>query len=146
MPTIGKFIVMLEPILTKFILLLFSIIPLLVAFTIATKMIFFNQSSFVTVTKALHKSSSMTIGEFDYETLFFSEVTLTAATFIFIPFIVIMAIVFMNLLLGIAVGDIKISMKNASTRASTYKNSKFSLSHLSVIDRCLEFIHKGHRP
>ena len=117
-PFIGNSIVMIESILTKFTLLLFAILPLLIAFTISTKMIFFNQPAFVTVAKAIHKSSSMTIGEFDYETLFFSKSTFIAAAFLFIPFIVIMTIVFMNLLLGIAVGDIKTSMDNARAKAS----------------------------
>ena len=66
----------------------------------------------------MHKTSSMIIGEFDYETLFFSKTTLTAATFIFIPFIVIMTIVFMNLLLGITVGDIQSSKEKAQAKAS----------------------------
>jgi hypothetical protein len=81
-------------------------------------MIFFNQSSFVTITKASHKISSMIIGEFDYENLFFSKSTFTVAIFIFIPFIFIMTIVFMNFLLGITIGDRKSSMKNARAKTS----------------------------
>jgi len=119
-PSFGNFLVMIESILIKFTLLVLAISPLLIAFAISTKMIFFNQPAFVTIAKALHKSSSMIIGEFDYETLFFSKTTFTAATFIFIPFIVLMTIVFMNLLLGITVGDIQGSLENARAKASKY--------------------------
>lgn len=117
-PKFGFYVAMIESILTKFTLLLLSIFPLLIAFTISTKMIFFNHQSFFTILSAMHKSSSMIIGEFDYEDLFFSKSTFTAAAFIFIPFIVIMTIVFMNLLLGITVGDIKSSEEKARAKAS----------------------------
>jgi len=114
-----NFIVIIESILIKFILLLFLIFPLLIGFSISINMIFFNQSSFVTITKASHKISSMIIGEFDYENLFFSKSTFTVAIFIFIPFIFIMTIVFMNLLLGITIGDRKSSiLKNARAKTS----------------------------
>ncbi|CAF3407987.1 unnamed protein product [Rotaria sp. Silwood1] len=119
-PMFGNFFVMIESILMKFTVLLFVMLPLLIAFTISTKMIFFNQAAFITVTRAIHKSSSMIVGEFDYEALFFSKSTFTAAVLLFIPFIVIMTIVFMNLLLGIAIGDIKSSMKNARAKANAY--------------------------
>ncbi|CAF1088242.1 unnamed protein product [Adineta steineri] len=119
-PFFGQFLVMLESILIKFVLLLISIFPLLIAFTMSIKMIFFNQPAFVTLTKTLHKSSSMIVGEFDYETLFFSKATFTAASFIFVPFIVIMTIVFINLLLGITVGDIQSSIDNARAKANAY--------------------------
>ncbi len=119
-PSFGNFLVMIESILIKFTLLVLAISPLLIAFAISTKMIFFNQPAFVTIAQALHKSSSMIIGEFDYETLFFSKTTFTAASFIFIPFIVLMTIVFMNLLLGITVGDIQGSLETARAKASKY--------------------------
>ncbi|CAF2821950.1 unnamed protein product [Rotaria sp. Silwood2] len=119
-PFFGNFVVMIESILIKFTLLLFVIFPLLIAFTISTKMIFFNQPAFVTVAKAIHKSSSMIVGEFDYETLFLSKSTFTAAIFLFIPFVAIMSIVFMNLLLGITIGDINSSMEKARAQANTY--------------------------
>jgi hypothetical protein len=60
----------------------------------------------------------MILGEFNYEILFFSKSTFIVGTFIFIPFIVIMRIVFINLLLGITVGDRKNSMENARAKAS----------------------------
>lgn len=119
-PFIGNFFVMIESILSKFVLLLFVTCPLLISFTMSTKMIFFNQPAFVTVRNAMHKSSSMIIGELDYETLFFSKSTFTIAAFLFIPFVVIMTIVFMNLVLGITIGDIKSSMENARAKASKY--------------------------
>jgi hypothetical protein len=136
-PRLGIFVVMIESILIKFTLLLSAIFPLLIAFTISTKMIFFNQPSFLTMIKAMHKSSSMIVGEFDYETLFFSKTTFTVASFIFIPFVVIMTIVFMNLLLGITVGDIKGSKENAKAKAGKEYLKLFSSIFEIIIFRCL---------
>lgn len=118
-PFFGDFLVMLESIRTKFTLLLVSTLPLLIAFAISARMIFHNQPAFVTLTKTLHKSSSMIIGEFDYENLFFSKETFPAASLIFTLFIILMAVVFINLLLGIAVDDIQDSSSSARSRAST---------------------------
>ncbi|CAF4085623.1 unnamed protein product, partial [Rotaria magnacalcarata] len=94
---------------------------IIIAFTIATKMIFFNHSAFLTITTSMHKLSAMLIGEYDYETFFFSKPTFLAASLLFIPFIVIMTIVFMNLLLGLTIGDIHISMENARAKANAYR-------------------------
>ncbi|CAF2091582.1 unnamed protein product [Rotaria magnacalcarata] len=84
-------------------------------------MIFFNHSAFLTITTSMHKLSAMLIGEYDYETFFFSKPTFLAASLLFIPFIVIMTIVFMNLLLGLTIGDIHISMENARAKANAYR-------------------------
>jgi hypothetical protein len=112
--------------------------PLFIGFSISVNMIFFNQPSFITTTKALHKISSMILGEFDYETLFFSKSTFTVAIFIFIPFIVIMSIVFMNFLLGIIIGDRKNSMINAQAKSSKSKNFYLIfLSKCEFLNRCL---------
>jgi len=117
-PFFGYSMVMIESILIQILLLLFIMSPLFIGFSISINMIFFHQSSFLTITKALHKISSMILGEFNYEILFFSKSTFIVGTFIFIPFIVIMRIVFINLLLGITVGDRKNSMENARAKAS----------------------------
>ncbi|CAM2703307.1 unnamed protein product [Rotaria socialis] len=120
-PFIGNFIVMFQSILLNFFSLIFVILPLLIAFTIATKMIFFNHSAFLTITTSMHKLTAMLIGEYDYETFFFSKPTFLAASLLFIPFIVIMTFVFMNLLLGLTIGDIHISMENARAKANAYR-------------------------
>ncbi len=119
-PFIGNFIVMFQSILINFVSLIFIILPLLIAFTIATHMIFYNQFAFLTIRFSIHKLSAMLIGEFGYETLFHSKPTFQIATIVFIPFIFIMTIVFMNLLLGLTVGDIQISMENARAKASKF--------------------------
>jgi len=137
-PVFGNSIVMIESILSEFLLLVFIMFPLFIGFSISVNMIFFNQPSFITTTKALHKISSMILGEFDYETLFFSKSTFTVAIFIFIPFIVIMSIVFMNFLLGIIIGDRKNSMINAQAKASKSKNFYLIfLSKSEFLNRCL---------
>ena len=69
----GTFIVMIELILNKFTLLLLMIFPLLIGFSISASMIFYHQSSLMTVARAMHKISIMMVGEFDYEILFFFE-------------------------------------------------------------------------
>jgi hypothetical protein len=117
-PFIGNFTVMFQSILINFVSLIFVILPLFIAFTIATYMIFYNHKAFLTIMLSIHKLSAMIIGEFDYETLFYSKPTFNIASFVFIPFIGIMTIVFMNLLLGLTIGDIQISMENARAKAS----------------------------
>ena len=117
-PFVGFRIVMFQSVLVNFVSLSFVILPLIVAFTISTQMIFFNHPSFVRLRASLHKISAMLIGEFTYETLFFSKPTLiAAASLLFVPFIIIMTIVFMNLLLGLTIGDIHTCMKNARAKA-----------------------------
>jgi hypothetical protein len=49
------FIVMIESILIKFTSLAYAVFSLLIAFTMSTKMICFNQLLFVTITKDLHQ-------------------------------------------------------------------------------------------
>ncbi|CAF1205520.1 unnamed protein product [Rotaria sordida] len=120
-PFIGNFIVMLQSILINFISLTFVILPLLIAFTIAIRMIFFNHSAFLSLIVSMHKLSVMLIGEFNYETLFFSKPTFITAALLFIPFIIIMTIAFMNLLLGLTIGDIHICMENARAKANAYQ-------------------------
>jgi len=117
-PFIGNCIILFQSILFNFLSLLFVNLPLLIAFTIATHMIFYNQKSFLTNTLSIHKLSAMIIGEFEFETLFYSKPTLDIAAFIFIPFMMIMTIVLMNLLLGLTVGDIQSCMENARSKAS----------------------------
>jgi hypothetical protein len=128
-PTIGGFIVMFQSIFIHFISLIFVILPLLFAFTIATRMMFYNHSAFLTNIISLHKLSTMLIGEVDYENLFYSKPVLPAATFIFTPFIMIMTTVFMNLLLGVTVGDIQSCLKDAEAKAS----KRFEIKYLLVI-------------
>lgn len=114
----GNSIVMIESILKKFLILLFVLSPLLIGFSISINMIFYNQSSFITVTKSLHKTSSMILGEYDADSLLFSKSTFTIGIFLLISFIFIMSIVFVNLLLGITIGDGKNSKKKAQDKAS----------------------------
>ncbi|CAF0926376.1 unnamed protein product [Rotaria sp. Silwood1] len=120
-PFVGNFIVMLQSILINIVSLICVFLPLIIAFTIATQMIFFNHTAFLSFVTSMHKLSTMLIGEFDYETLFFSKSTFITATFIFIPFIGMMTIVFMNLLLGLTIDDLHICMENARAKANAYQ-------------------------
>jgi hypothetical protein len=117
-PFIGNCIVMFQSILVNCLGLICVILPLLAAFTIAIQMVFFNHAAFVNILDSVRKLSAMLIGEFDYETLFYAKPTFPAASFIFVPFISMMSIVFMNLLLGLTVGDIHSAMESATAKAS----------------------------
>ena len=60
---------------------------------------------------ALIKTTVMMIGEFEFENIFFEDTTPLAfpvtTTILFIVFLIVMAIIIMNLLVGLAVDDIK---------------------------------------
>ena len=116
-PSVGKFIVMFQSVLINFFSLIFVTLPLLIAFTFSTKMIFYHHSSFQEIIFSLHKLTAMVIGEFDYHGLFFSKPVLTAATLIFFPFVMLMTISFMNLLLGLTIGDIERCLEDAQSKA-----------------------------
>jgi hypothetical protein len=134
MPFVGNFIVMLESILMNFIRLILIMLPLHVAFALAIQMLFFDHAAFATIFHSIHKLWAMLVGELDYEILFFSKPTFTAASIVFIPFFVMMTIASMNLLLGMTVGDIKSSMENARAKAS--KHIESIVVHCLLID-CL---------
>ena len=127
-PFFGKFIVMLESVLADFIELLSVMLPLLIAFTIPTLMSFFTQPSLMTFIDAIEKSSAMLVGELDYETMFFAKQASSVAIVIFTPFLAIMTIVFMNLLIGITVGDIQASKAKARAKASRSTDESVSMS------------------
>lgn len=117
-PFVGNCIILFQSILFNFLSLSFVTVPLFIAFTISTQMIFYNQGSFFNYGLSIHKLFAMISGEFDFEKLFFSKPTLQIASLIFLPFILIMTIVFMNLLLGLTVGDIENYKDNARLKAS----------------------------
>lgn len=114
----GTFLMMFELILQKLLLLFLIISPLLIGFSISFHMMFSHQASLITVPKALHRISAMLLAEFDYETLFHSKRMFSIGSVLFILFILLLTMAFMNLLLGITVGDIRSSMANARIRAS----------------------------
>lgn len=125
-PFVGNCIILFQLILFNFLSLSIIALPLIIAFTISLRMIFYNQGSFVTSFLSIHKLFAMLLGEFDFEKLFFSKPTLQIAVLIFIPFLIIMTIVFMNLFLGLTVGDIQNSMNDARLQASEYNIEEIS--------------------
>ena len=124
-PFVGNCIILFQLILFNFLSLSLIALPLFIAFTISSRMIFYNQGSFVNSFFSSHKLFPMMLGEFEFEKLFFSKPTLQIASLIFIPFLIIMTIVFMNLFLGLTVGDIQDSMNNARLQASEYHREIF---------------------
>jgi hypothetical protein len=125
-PFVGNFIVMFQSVLMNFGSLTFVALPLLVAFTMSTQMVFHDHAPFGMVGLSMHKLSAMLIGEYDYETLFHSKPPFLVAGFIFAPFMLIMTILFMNLLLGLTIGDLHSSMENATAKARKHPLSPSS--------------------
>lgn len=117
-PFFATFLIMCELILQKLTLLFLIISPLFIGFSLAFHMIFAHRSSLITVPKALHKISAMLVGEFDYEPLFHSKEIFSISFVLFSLFILLLTMTFMNLLLGMTVGDIRSSKKYARIRAS----------------------------
>lgn len=116
-PFIGNFIVMFQSILINFFSLCFIGLPLFIGFAISNRMIFFSYAPFQQMTTSTHRLSTMILGEFAYQNLFHSTPTFIISIFIFISFTMIMAIVYMNLLLGLAIGDIHDCLENARAKA-----------------------------
>ena len=82
------------------------------------------QVPFVSVWQALIKTSVMMIGEFEYDAIFNGDKTThqgtiyqeTAAYILFVVFMILMSIIVMNLLVGLAVDDIKAVQEQAALK------------------------------
>jgi len=116
----GKYVIML---LTMFktlfqVLLLFFLF--VVAFGTTFFLLMYNKENFSTFEYALLKTFAMTLGELNYESDFIPDVKLhypLAANAVFVFFCLAMPIILMNMLIGLAVGDIdKIQQKSVMAR------------------------------
>ncbi|XP_027052782.1 transient receptor potential cation channel subfamily A member 1-like [Pocillopora damicornis] len=116
----GKYVIML---LTMFktlfqVLLLFFLF--VVAFGTTFYLLMYNKSNFDTLEYALMKTFAMTLGELNYESDFIPDIKLhypLASNVMFVFFSLAMPIILMNMLIGLAVGDIdKIQQKSVMDR------------------------------
>eukprot|EP00094_Tigriopus_californicus_P006606 TCALIF_06362-PA protein Name:"Similar to trpa-1 Transient receptor potential cation channel subfamily A member 1 homolog (Caenorhabditis elegans)" AED:0.12 eAED:0.12 QI:8/0.6/0.31/0.93/1/1/16/267/1355 len=125
-PFLGIYVVMFTDVLQTF--LKFSIICALfiIAFSLGFHALLIEQENFGNVWVAMMKTTVMMIGEFEFDDLFFDNISNSdenkehmvlpyrEATFLFfLVFMIIMSIIVMNLLVGLAVDDIKAVQDNA---------------------------------
>ncbi|XP_067947890.1 transient receptor potential cation channel subfamily A member 1 homolog isoform X2 [Watersipora subatra] len=111
LPRFGIYVVMFTHILSTFMQFFIVFFLFLVGFAISFNMLLSNQPPFSTVGNSLLKTAIMMIGEFEFDTIFNDDVNATfypvASYIIFIIFAIVMSILIMNLLVGLAVDDIK---------------------------------------
>ncbi|GFO37455.1 transient receptor potential cation channel subfamily a member 1-like protein [Plakobranchus ocellatus] len=119
-PRFGIYVVMFTDILFTFSQFFIVFFLFIIAFAMAFYALFQNQSPFDSVAKSLIKTSVMMIGEFEYDSIFnddSNDVLYPAASYtIFVIFLVIMSIIIMNLLVGLAVDDIKAVQEQAGLK------------------------------
>ena len=124
LPKLGIYILMFNTIIKTFMQFVLVFILFLLGFSISFFMLVQNQGPFDTMGKAFGKSLVMMIGEFEYEGIFefwsddlcdeadcpgFDQINFYHNTMfvMFIFFIVTMTIIVSNMLVGLAVDDIK---------------------------------------
>ncbi|RUS76171.1 hypothetical protein EGW08_016083 [Elysia chlorotica] len=119
-PRFGIYVVMFTDILFTFSQFFIVFFLFIIAFALAFHALFQNQAPFDSVGKSLIKTSVMMIGEFDFDGIFNSDdhsVLYPAASYgIFVIFIIMMSIIIMNLLVGLAVDDIKAVQEQAALK------------------------------
>ncbi|KAK7065169.1 hypothetical protein SK128_006956, partial [Halocaridina rubra] len=110
-PYFGIFVVMFTDIFTTFIRFFIVFLLFIVAFALSFYTVLNKQFPFETPGKSLLKTSVMMIGEFEFDAIFNTPgepPQYPAVTYIiFVVFLILMSILIMNLLVGLAVDDIK---------------------------------------
>ncbi|XP_063716937.1 transient receptor potential cation channel subfamily A member 1 homolog isoform X3 [Symsagittifera roscoffensis] len=111
-PKFGIYVVMFTDILLTFFNFFVVFFLFIVAFGLGFYALLQNQNEFSTVIYSMVKTGVMMIGEFEYTSIFFGEYELDGSWKVvtlgfFVVFAVIMSIITMNLLVGLAVDDIK---------------------------------------
>ncbi|XP_035826279.1 transient receptor potential cation channel subfamily A member 1 homolog [Aplysia californica] len=119
-PQFGIYVVMFTDILRTFSQFFIVFFLFIIAFALAFYSLFQNQVPFDSVGKSIVKTSVMMIGEFEFDSIFNEAsvaVNYAAASYIiFIIFLIIMSILIMNLLVGLAVDDIKAVQEQAALK------------------------------
>ncbi|RUS77619.1 hypothetical protein EGW08_014619 [Elysia chlorotica] len=119
-PRFGIYVVMFTDILFTFSQFFVVFFLFVIAFAVSFYALFQNQNPFDTVPKSFIKTSVMMIGEFEFDTIFNDSTNdvkyPTASYIIFVIFLVIMSILLMNLLVGLAVDDIKAVQEQAALK------------------------------
>jgi hypothetical protein len=111
-PWFGVYVEMYVSVLKEFMFLFMAYVCLLIGYAISFFVIFKNDKAFSDPLKAIWKTLAMMTGELEYNELFPEEsggmgiVSDLAVRLIFVAFLVTIAIVLMNLLVGIVVHDV----------------------------------------
>ena len=114
LPFLGIYVIMFTDILQTFLRFAVVFLIFIFAFGLGFHLLLVNQTPFNDIGHAILKTSVMMIGEFEYEGIFhdeaqeFPEVTIV----FFVAFLVVMSIIIVNLLVGLAVDDIKVKLLN----------------------------------
>lgn len=123
-PRFGIYVVMFKDILNTFIQFFVVFFLFIVAFALGFYTVLQNQVPFATFGQSLVKTSVMMIGEFEFDSIFNtarstdSEMVYqeTVTYLMFVVFMIIMSIIIMNLLVGLAVDDIKAVQEQAALK------------------------------
>ncbi|KAF6035909.1 hypothetical protein EB796_005785 [Bugula neritina] len=111
LPRFGIYVVMFTHILATFMQFFIVFFLFLIGFAISFYMLLSNQAPFKEVENSLLKTAIMMIGEFEFDSIFNEDGVVVyyphSAYIIFVIFVVVMSIIIMNLLVGLAVDDIK---------------------------------------
>ncbi|XP_041352044.1 transient receptor potential cation channel subfamily A member 1 homolog [Gigantopelta aegis] len=123
-PRFGIYVVMFTDILNTFMQFFIVFLLFIVAFALSFYTLLRNQHQFKTVSRSLIKTSVMMIGEFEFDSIFNGQdsgsgddIIYSEATYlIFVIFLILMSIIIMNLLVGLAVDDIKAVQEQAALK------------------------------
>ncbi|XP_044178516.1 transient receptor potential cation channel subfamily A member 1 homolog [Acropora millepora] len=108
-PKFGIYVVMFTNVLETFARIFIIYVLFIVAFGLAFYTLLDDkQPGFSSPGRSFVKAAVMMIGEFDFDDTFNSDVTVPGVTwFLFIVFVIVLTLILMNLLIGLAVDDIK---------------------------------------
>uniref|UniRef100_A0A1I8J8D5 ANK_REP_REGION domain-containing protein n=1 Tax=Macrostomum lignano TaxID=282301 RepID=A0A1I8J8D5_9PLAT len=125
-PRFGIYVVMFTEVLQTFFKFFVVLLLFIIAFGLTFYLILANQVPYDSVAKSLLKTTVMMMGEFEYDAIFNTQYDSNvanaqifydpAAYIVFIASLIIMSIVLMNLLVGLAVDDIKSVQNQASLK------------------------------
>jgi len=122
MPYFGIYVVMFIDVSYTFLKVSFVCLLFIIAFCLGFNVLLSNQPYFSSIIYAMIKTLIMTSGEMEYDNLFFDnqfnyEVKVVpymdTTKALFVVFVLVMPIIIMNLLVGLAVDDIKTVQENA---------------------------------
>ena len=117
---IGKYIILFNDVNVTFVTLITAFFIMILAFGLGFHVLLSNQELFSKPEYAIMKTMIMFSGEYDYSDIFFSDdgpSPFPYSTYIlFCTFFVLLSIIALNVLIGLTVNDILISIKNADLR------------------------------
>uniref|UniRef100_V5GH75 Putative transient receptor potential cation channel subfamily protein a member 1 n=1 Tax=Ixodes ricinus TaxID=34613 RepID=V5GH75_IXORI len=118
LPFLGIYVVMFTSVLSTFSQFFMVFFLFIVAFALAFLAVFQNQPAFDNPWKAIMKTTVMMVGEMEYDSLFNENVLPyeTASYILMALFLVLMTIITSNLLVGLAVDDIKVVLEQAELK------------------------------